>query len=75
MTTTLDDQYRAVIKSFHPGDVLKIEPQSEDTVLLRRVKTSATPKPRLVRQDGRLVFVGGAKITNDDVRCMIEDDL
>ena len=75
MTTTLDDKCRAVLKSFQPGDVLKIEPQGADAVLLRRVKsTEKKYKPRLVRQDGRLVIVDGKPITNDDERRMIEEE-
>lgn len=74
MTTTLDNECRAVLSAFLPGDVLEIEPQGADAILLRRLKTSADPKPHLERRDGRLVFVGGAKITNDDVRRMIEDE-
>lgn len=77
MTTTLDDKRRAVIKAFQPGDVIEIEPQGADAVLLRRMKPVAKKdKPRLVRRkSGDLVFVGGAPVSSEEVKRMLEDDL
>ena len=70
MTTTVDQMRRAVIP-FKPGDVLEIEQQSPDVVVLKR-KSSKSPKPKLVRRKGRLVFVG-EPITTDDVKTLLED--
>ncbi len=75
MTTRLDTKHRAVIKLFHPGDVLKVESQGEDVVVLRRMKPAANPKPKLVRKkSGDLVFAGGRRITSKDVRRMLEGE-
>ncbi len=75
MTTTLDTKHRAVIKLFHPGDVLQVEAQGEDVVVLRRMKPAADHyQPRLGRKNGRLVVLGGKPVTNEDVRRLIEDE-
>jgi len=71
MTTTVDQQRRAVTP-FKPGDVLEIEQQSPDVVILKRTKLAAIARPKLVRRNGRLVFVGEAT-TTDEVNRMLED--
>jgi hypothetical protein len=75
VTTTLDSKVRAVIKTktFKPGDVLQIEEQGSDVVVLKRMRPAEMPKPKLVRRKGHLVFVGGAKITSDSVKAMLEE--
>ena len=75
MTTTLDAKQRAVIKAFHPGDVLKVESQGADVVVLRRMKPATDPKPKLVRKkSGDLVFEGGRRVSSEDVKRMLEDE-
>ena len=71
MTTTVDRRHRAVIP-FKPGDVLKIEKQSPDIVVLKRMKSVERPRPRLVKRRGRLVFVGD-RITTQGVKSLLED--
>jgi bifunctional DNA-binding transcriptional regulator/antitoxin component of YhaV-PrlF toxin-antitoxin module len=71
MTTTVDQQHRAVIP-FKPGDVLEIEQQSPDVVVLKRTKKAETTKPKLVRRNGRLVFVG-EPITTKEVNSLLEE--
>jgi hypothetical protein len=73
VTTTIDSKHRAVIKAFKPGDVLQIEEQSPDVVVLKRMTPASLPKPRLVRKNGRLVFVGGARLTSEGIKKMLED--
>ncbi|MGA2657986.1 MAG: hypothetical protein ABSH34_10755, partial [Verrucomicrobiota bacterium] len=70
MTTTVDRRHRAVIP-FKPGDVLKIEKQSPDIVVLKRMKSVERPRPRLVKRRGRLVFVGD-RITTQGVKSLLE---
>jgi hypothetical protein len=70
VTTTVDQKHRAVTP-FEPGDVLEIE-QSPDVVVLKRTKHSASARPKLVRRNGRLVFVGEST-TTDEVDKMLED--
>ncbi len=77
MTTTLDAKKRAVLNPFAAGDVIQIEPQSEDVLILRRMKPARDKQfqPRLVRRkNGDLVVVGGKPLTNDDVKRMLEDE-
>ncbi|MBA4148205.1 MAG: hypothetical protein H0X66_08815 [Verrucomicrobia bacterium] len=75
VTTTVDERHRAVLKAFDPGDVLDIEQVGSDVVVLKSMKPAQLPKPKLVRnKQGDLVFVGGKRITNEDVRRMIEDE-
>ena len=57
MTTTVDEKQRAVIP-FKPGDVLEVEQPSPDVVVLKRTKAAESARPKLVRRNGRLVFVG-----------------
>ncbi len=71
MTTTVDQKHRTVTP-FKPGDVLEIEQQSPDVVVLKRTKQAANAKPRLVRRNGRLVFVGEAA-TTEEVKRLLED--
>ena len=71
MTTTVDKKQRAVTP-FKPGDVLEVEQQSPDVVVLKRTKQVDTPKAKLERRNGRLVFVG-EPITTDDVKGLLED--
>lgn len=71
MTTTVD-QKRRILTPFQPGDVLEIEQQSPDLVVLKRTKQAQNAAPKLVRRDGRLVFVG-APITTDEVKGLLED--
>ena len=71
MTTTVDLKHRAVTP-FEPGDVLEIEQRSPDIVVLKRTKHAASARPKLVRRNGRLVFVGEA-ITTEDVHRLLED--
>ena len=73
MTTTIDQRHRAVIKNFAPGDVVQVEPQSDDVVILRRIKPAPSPKPRLVRINGELFSAGGRPVTSEDVREIIEE--
>ncbi|MGA2750107.1 MAG: hypothetical protein ABSG59_15140 [Verrucomicrobiota bacterium] len=71
MTTTVDRRHRAVIP-FKPGDVLEIEKQSPDIVVLKRMKSAERPKAKLIRKEGRLVFVG-EPITTEEVKSLLED--
>ena len=71
MTTTVDQKHRAVIP-FRPGDVLEIEQQSPDVVLLKRTRRAEGAKPKLVRRNGRLVFVG-APATTEEVKSLLGD--
>ncbi|MEO5802532.1 MAG: hypothetical protein ABIR24_03315 [Verrucomicrobiota bacterium] len=78
MTTTLDAKKRAVLIPFSAGDVIQIEPQSEDVLVLRRMKPAIDKqfKPRLVRRkNGDLVSVGGKPVTSAEVKRLLEDDL
>jgi hypothetical protein len=38
MMTPLNHKHRAVIRAFKPGDVLQVEQQSNDIVILKRMK-------------------------------------
>jgi bifunctional DNA-binding transcriptional regulator/antitoxin component of YhaV-PrlF toxin-antitoxin module len=76
MTTTVDQQHRAVTP-FEPGDVLEIERESADVVVLKRTKqaegaTGESARAKLVRQKGRLVFVG-EPITTAEVKRLLEE--
>jgi hypothetical protein len=71
MTTTVDQKHRAVTP-FKPGDVLEIEHQSPDVVVLKRTKQAASARPKLVRRNRRLVFVGEA-IRTEEVHKLLED--
>ena len=71
MTTTVDQKRRAVIP-FKPGDVLEVEQPSPEVVVLRRTKPAESARPRLVRREGRLVFVG-EPITTKEVKELLED--
>src|ERR1700722_257845 len=71
MTTTVDQKHRAVTP-FKPGDVLEIEQQSPDVVILKRTKQAASARPKLVRRNRRLIFVGEAT-TTDEVKRILED--
>jgi hypothetical protein len=71
MTTTVDQKHRAVTP-FKPGDVLEIEQPSADVVVLKRTKQAAGARPKLVRRNGRLVFVGEAT-TTEEVKRLLED--
>jgi hypothetical protein len=71
MTKTIDQEHRGVTP-FKPGDVLEIERQSPDIAVLKRTKPSASARPKLVRRDRRLVFVGEAT-TTAQVRILLED--
>jgi hypothetical protein len=73
MTTTVDQRRRAVLP-FKPGDVLAIEKQSPDVIVLKRMRPSELPKPRLVRIKGELFSAGGGSLSNDEVRRLIEDE-
>ena len=77
MTTTLDAKKRAVLSPFSAGDIVQIEPQSEDVLVLRRMRAVSGRefKPRVVRRkNGDLVVTGGKPITTDEVKRMLEDD-
>jgi hypothetical protein len=74
MTTTIDSRQRAVIKTFKPGDILEIEEQSPDVVVLKRMRPTELPKPKLVKIKGELFSKGGGRLTNDEVRRLIEDE-
>jgi hypothetical protein len=71
MTTTVDRKHRAVTP-FKPGDVLEVEQQSPDVVVLKRTKQVDSPKVKLVRRNGRLVFVG-EPITTEEVKGLLQD--
>lgn len=71
MTTTVDEKRRAVIP-FRPGDVLEVEQPSPDVVVLKRTKPAAGARPRLVRRNGRLVFVG-EPLRTEEVKKLLED--
>jgi hypothetical protein len=71
MTTTVDQKHRAVTP-FRPGDVLEIEQQSPDVVVLKRTKQAESARPKLVRRNGRLVFVG-EPITTKQVKRLLQD--
>jgi hypothetical protein len=60
------------VTPFKPGDVLEIEQQSPDVVVLKRKKQAAIARPRLVRRNDRLVFVGEAT-TTEEVKGLLED--
>jgi|GEM_PF-3394614 len=74
MTTTLDDKRRAVIKAFEPGDVLKVESQSADVIVLRRMKPAELPRPKLVRIKGELFGSGGKRVSTEEVKALLEDE-
>ena len=57
---------------FKPGDVLEIEQQSADVVVLKRTKPAKSARPKLVRREGRLVFVG-EPITTEEVKGLRAD--
>ncbi len=57
---------------FKPGDVLEIEQQSADVVVLKRTKPAKSARPKLVRREGRRVFVG-EPITTEEVKGLLED--
>jgi hypothetical protein len=71
MTTTVDQEHRAVIP-FQPGDVLEVEQPSPDVVVLKRTKQAVSTRTRLVQRDGRLVFVG-EETTTEEVKRLLED--
>jgi hypothetical protein len=71
MTTTVDQKHRAVTP-FQPGDVIEVEQQSPDVVVLKRKKHAQTSEAKLVRRNGRLVFVGDP-ITTEEVKGLLED--
>jgi len=71
MTTTVDGKHRAVTP-FQPGDVLEVEQQSPDVVVLKRKKHAKASEAKLVRRNGRLVFVGDP-ITTEEVKGLLED--
>jgi bifunctional DNA-binding transcriptional regulator/antitoxin component of YhaV-PrlF toxin-antitoxin module len=71
MTTTVDQRHRAVTP-FKPGDVLEIEQRSPDVVVLKRTKQAVCARPKLVRRNRRLVFIGGAT-TTEEVNRLLED--
>jgi hypothetical protein len=71
MPTTVDQKHRAVTP-FKPGDVLEIEQQSPDVVVLTRTKQAAGARPKLVRRNRRLIFVGEAT-TTEEVKMLLED--
>ena len=71
MTTTVDQKHRAVTP-FQPGDVLEVEQQSPDVVVLKRTKQAESTKAKLIRRNGRLVFVG-EPITTEEVKEVLED--
>jgi hypothetical protein len=77
MTRIVDPEGRVTLPpQFHSGDVVELKVNGEDEVLLRRRKTAdaGSEKPRLVHlEDGFTVFVGGPKITTEDVKRMLED--
>lgn len=73
VTTTIDDRHRAVLKMFQPGDVAQIEQDGPDVVILRRMKPVEKKKPRLVKRNGEL-FSDGPRLTNEDVKRMLEDE-
>ena len=71
MTTTVDQKRRAETP-FKPGDVVEIEQRGPDVVVLKRKKKADSARPRLVRPNGRLVFVG-EPITTEEVARLLED--
>ena len=78
MNATIDAKHRAQIKHFAVGDLVRIEPQSEDVVVLRRLKPAPDKcyKPRIVRRkNGELVSVGGKPVTSEEVKRILEDEL
>ena len=71
MTTTVDEKQRAVIP-FKPGDVLEVEQPSPDVLVLKRTKAAESARPKLVRRNGRLVFVG-EPLRTAEVKRLLED--
>ena len=55
-----------------PGDVLEVEQQTPDIVVLKRTKQAESARAKLVRREGRLMFVGGP-ITTEQVKGLLED--
>ena len=75
MKATVDSKRRALLpQNFHPGDVVDLEMQGADTVIVRLLKPVARPSLRLVNDGASLVFVGGPRIDDEDVRRLLEDD-
>jgi hypothetical protein len=71
MTTTVDKEHRAVTP-FDPGDILEIQQQGPDVVILKRTKQAESARAKLVRSEGRLVFVGDP-VTTEEVKKLLED--
>jgi bifunctional DNA-binding transcriptional regulator/antitoxin component of YhaV-PrlF toxin-antitoxin module len=71
MTTTVDQKHRAVIP-FDPGDILEIQQQGPDVVVLKRTKQAESGRAKLVRREGRLVFVG-EPVTTEQVKRLLEE--
>ena len=68
--TTMVDQKRRAVIPFKPGDVLEVEQPSPDIVVLKRTKSGGRAK--LVRRNGRLVFVG-EPITTGKVKRLLSE--
>jgi hypothetical protein len=76
VTATLDSKLRVTVKTktFKAGDVVQVEEQGPDIVVLKRMKPAVLPKPKLVRIKGELFSKGGGRLTNEEVRRLIEDE-
>lgn len=76
MTATLDSKLRVTVKTktFKAGDVAEIEEQGPDVVVLKRMRPAQPSKPKVVRVKGELFSEGGGRLTNEEVRRLIEDE-
>jgi hypothetical protein len=74
MKATVDSKRRAVLPPiFRPGDVVDLEAMGSDSVLVRLLRPAPRPKLRLQKRGAALVLVGGRKVTDGDVRRLLED--
>ena len=74
MKATIDSKRRAVLPStFRPGDVVDLDPVGADTVIVRLLRPAPRPRLRLVKRGKSVVLLGGPKVTDEDVRRLLED--
>lgn len=75
MKAIIDSKRRATLPSvFRPGDVVDLEPIGSHSVVVRLLRPAPRPKLRLSRRRGGLVLLGGAKVTDEVVRRLLEDE-
>lgn len=73
-TLKADEKHRVRIPDIEPGGVYQLEHPEPDVFILRRMKPVAISKPKVVRVKGELFSAGGPKLSNEDVRNMLENE-